>query len=363
MGFKMFHSRRPIRRQGADRLLLLTLVSFGLSVAFTRLFLALTGYPQIGNGTLHVAHVLWGGLLLFVAALVPLVWINGWVFQAAALLSGVGVGLFIDEVGKFITQNNDYFFPLAAPIVYAFFLLTVMLYLRVRLPEEREPRAELLRALHGLEEVLEHDLDRLEQAELEDRLQYIAAHAASPVMVTLAHDLLEFLDCEAVEIAARNPSWLDRLQADFRRFETHYLTRRKLQAGLAGGLLALGILALSQMLRALPFAFNHDGLQTILLRLIELGRISGSGSANFFAVRLALESSVGMLLLIGASLLALNHGRWGSAFGQLGLLMSLTIVNLLVFYFDQFSAVFTSLVQLSLLIVLRYYRRRFLQVQ
>jgi hypothetical protein len=24
-----------------------------------------TGYPQIGNSTLHIAHVLWGGLLLF----------------------------------------------------------------------------------------------------------------------------------------------------------------------------------------------------------------------------------------------------------------------------------------------------------
>jgi hypothetical protein len=43
----------------------------------------------------------------------------------AALLSGVGLGLFIDEVGKFITSNNNYFFPLAAPIIYLAFLLTV----------------------------------------------------------------------------------------------------------------------------------------------------------------------------------------------------------------------------------------------
>jgi hypothetical protein len=35
-------------------------------------------------------------------------------------------GLFVDEVGKFITQKNDYFLPLAAPIVYASLLLILV---------------------------------------------------------------------------------------------------------------------------------------------------------------------------------------------------------------------------------------------
>jgi hypothetical protein len=116
--------RRPLKREGAERYLMLTLVSFAASVILIRLFLNLAGYPQVGSGELHIAHVLWGGLLLFVASLLPLLFANRWAYTAGALSAGVGVGLFIDEVGKFITQANDYFFPAAAPIIYAFFLLT-----------------------------------------------------------------------------------------------------------------------------------------------------------------------------------------------------------------------------------------------
>lgn len=39
-------------------------VSFGVTVVGTRLYLSLTGRPQIGGGEYQLAHALWGGLLL-----------------------------------------------------------------------------------------------------------------------------------------------------------------------------------------------------------------------------------------------------------------------------------------------------------
>ena len=64
--------RSVFRRDGAENYLLISLVAFGVMVIFTRVFLQLTGFPQIGNSVLHITHALWGGLLLFIAVLLPL---------------------------------------------------------------------------------------------------------------------------------------------------------------------------------------------------------------------------------------------------------------------------------------------------
>lgn len=119
------------RRLDADRYMRLMLVGFAGSLLGTRAYLWLSGYPQVGGDTLHIAHAVWGGLLLFVGAVVPLVVANRAALTWAALLTGVGVGLFIDEVGKLITVDNDHFFPAAAPIAYAVYLLSGWVYLRI----------------------------------------------------------------------------------------------------------------------------------------------------------------------------------------------------------------------------------------
>src|SRR5215207_10672942 len=131
----------------SSRLTLIVLVSCALTVALTRLFLVLTGYPQIGNSTFHLAHALWGGLALFLAGMMALIVQNRGAAVIIALLTGVGFGLFVDEVGKFITQKNDYFSPLAAPIVYASLLLILLLTELARRHQLRSPRAHVLAAI------------------------------------------------------------------------------------------------------------------------------------------------------------------------------------------------------------------------
>jgi len=176
-GQNLLLNRSPIQNSRASRYMLLMLLSFALSVSVTRLFLYLTGYPKLGSGSLHIAHVLWGGLLLFIACILPMVLVNNWAHTWSALLCGVGIGLFIDEVGKFITANNDYFFPSAAPIIYAFFLLSVLLFIQLKSWRKSSPRAEMYTVLNDLNEVLDQDLSQNERDSLLKRLQPIGEAA------------------------------------------------------------------------------------------------------------------------------------------------------------------------------------------
>ncbi len=126
-------------RDRAERYLLLAIVSFVVAVVGTRWYLQATGYPQVGGGELHIAHMLWGGLLLVAAGLLPLVVAAGWALTVGAVLTGAGTGLFIDEVGKFITTSNDYFYPLAAPLIYGLLLALVLVFIVVRRREGAVP--------------------------------------------------------------------------------------------------------------------------------------------------------------------------------------------------------------------------------
>ena len=203
--------RKPVRRSDADGAVLLMLLSFAASVVVTRVFLQLTGFPKLGGESgLHIAHVLWGGLLLFIATLLPLIFANQWVFPLTAILSGIGVGLFIDEVGKFITATNDYFYPAAAPIIYGFFLLTVLLYFQVRRRRSVDTRGELYYALTELTEAIDQDLDTIEKQRIEQRLIKVKNNATLPVQAQLAQELLDFLRSDKLIVVEHRPGWLER---------------------------------------------------------------------------------------------------------------------------------------------------------
>jgi hypothetical protein len=93
------------------------------TVLLTRSFLALAGYPQVGGSKFHIAHVLYGGLLLTVSCICLLAFLSPAVKPVAAVLAGIGFGLFIDEVGKFITKNVNYFYRPAFAIIYICFVV------------------------------------------------------------------------------------------------------------------------------------------------------------------------------------------------------------------------------------------------
>jgi hypothetical protein len=353
--------RKSIRRQKAETYILIILMSFAVSVSLTRLFLKLTNYPKLGGGELHIAHVLWGGLFLFVGALLPLMYANRWTYFYSAAAAGVGVGLFIDEVGKFITSNNDYFYPAAAPIIYAVFLITILIYNRMRKPRTFDVRTELYYVFEEMEEVLDHDLSQDEKDLLDKRLREVKKHSTHPDIDRLADTLHDFISHQELVIAPppRHSRFLSFCFSCSEWFKC-WLTRARFRALLTAGLAAWGLWAIYVPMVLFFAVDSPQRISSILTNLVQRGMIHSLSGLPWFEARLSIESGIGLVLLAAAFMLAFGKDRRAIELSYASLILSLTVVNLLVFYFDQFSSIIYAAIELLLLIGVISYRDKYL---
>ncbi|MFG3301409.1 hypothetical protein [Micromonospora chersina] len=139
---------RPPRALEAPSYLQAFVLSGVVTVLVTRAYLQATGYPRLGGGGLHIAHVLWGGLLMTAGLGVGLVFLGSAARILGAILGGMGFGLFIDEVGKFVTAGTDYFYAPAASIIYVAFALLVVLTQALRGRTRLSPPERTANALY-----------------------------------------------------------------------------------------------------------------------------------------------------------------------------------------------------------------------
>src|SRR5690606_38642185 len=62
------------------------------SVLGNRVFLIITGYPQVGNSTLHISHAIWGALMLATAVIMAISFLGPFTRKIVAVLGGAGFG-------------------------------------------------------------------------------------------------------------------------------------------------------------------------------------------------------------------------------------------------------------------------------
>src|SRR3989442_12425372 len=148
-----------IRNLRAGALLERFLVSAVAALLAGRFFLGLTGFPRLGGGGLHIAHMLWGGGLMVAALLVLLGYLGQRVRRTAAVVAGIGFGLFIDELGKFITSDNNYFFRPAIALIYVIFVLLFLWWRSLERHRSWSEETYLANALMLLQDTALHDLD------------------------------------------------------------------------------------------------------------------------------------------------------------------------------------------------------------
>ncbi|MFA6372316.1 MAG: hypothetical protein WCW68_06805, partial [Methanothrix sp.] len=167
---KLFN-RHMMRNLEATSLLELFFVTSVFSVLGIRFFLALTGYPSLRQGNLHIAHVLLGGVLMMVALVIALAYINKSAYYLVAVLGGLGFGAFIDELGKFITGDNNYFYQPTVSLIYVVFILIYLIienFVKKPILSEQE---KLINVLEIAKEVVLEDLDHRERKRALDLLK------------------------------------------------------------------------------------------------------------------------------------------------------------------------------------------------
>ncbi len=151
-----------VRNFNADKLFDYFFISAVASLLTIRFFLHLTHYPQLSGGNFHIAHMLWGGMLMLTVLLSLLFYLNSGVAAFAAIVGGVGFGGFIDELGKFITSNNNYLYEPAIAIIYAIFVILYLTFHFIRKRQSPNDKDYLINGIELVKEGIEGTLDRHE---------------------------------------------------------------------------------------------------------------------------------------------------------------------------------------------------------
>ncbi len=326
-------------------LFLIAAVSTVLAVRF---YLHQAGFPTLGGGVLHIAHVLWGGMLMLAAIVLLLSFLNRQSRVIAALVGGIGFGLFIDETGKFLTHDNDYFFRPTAAVIYAVFIL---LYLGIRsLHREHHSSSEenLVNALKELEEVALRDLDREERRRA---LGYLdRSDAAHPLVPPLRAILLE-----AEVVGPSSGSVLNRVAGTVKSAYARLVSLPGFPTAVVVFFWVQLLLKFWQVLRVAFFLAGTRGPYDLpvfggLMRPVE--------QLNFVDWGQIASTLLSGYLVARGTLAMRHHQLTAYRFFQKSVLVSLLITQVLMFYREQWSALGGLAVNVLLYVTLGYFIRR-----
>jgi hypothetical protein len=327
-------SRVFVRNLSASEPLEIFMVAAVSAVLLIRFSLSVLGYPQVGGAGLHIAHLLWGGLLMLVGTILVFLYLGQRVLRLAAVVAGAGFGTFIDELGKFITSDNNYFYRPTMSLIYVVFVSLFMVLVHVKRQRGWSEETYVMNALMVLQEAVIRDLDQSERARAMAFLLRVS-HRHQEIVEPLRRLLVGI-----PPIRPARPSLANRL-----------LTRAQSRAGNLLGSVWLGrLLAAYFTLRAISFvvaviviAISLISARETTPRLQEAALGAGL-VANSFAV-------IGVANLVRSRFTAF---RWF----RRSVLVSIFLVDVLAFYEQQLAALTSLSADLLLYVAVNALLRR-----
>jgi hypothetical protein len=313
------------------------------TILVVRLFLVITGYPQLGGEGLHIAHLLWGGLLMLLAGGLTLTLLTRASRWLAAILGGVGFGLFIDEVGKFVTSDNDYFFRPAYSIMYVVLVVIWLLTRRLFAPERLSAREATANAL---DYVKESGIRNLSQAELRRAFELVDRSNQADALVAEVRSLL----AHVAAVPTRPPGRVARLVGRARDWYFGTVIRRRWFFGVLITIFVIFIgLNAAHIIEIVVNAIQAATARNASLESVD-DAVNGGAHLGFSGWAVLVSSSVvivfnvlGILRLLGGS--RISAYRWF----ERGLLISILFVQ--VFNFADLQLIAFALLAFDLLVL------------
>jgi hypothetical protein len=289
-----------------------------------RLYLYATGFPKVGGNGLHIAHMLWGGLFMVLALTMMFNFLDRHSFTVAAVVGGAGFGLFIDELGKFITSNNDYFFQPATSIIYIVFVLMYLVFRVLQHESNVTDREYLINAIELFKDAVIHDFDRRHVV----RARYYLSRIHRDV--PMAHELRELLMSCPPPPPARM-TWTQRLSDRLYRTYQDVSEERWFRRAVVASFLLQAVVTLGSATAA---TISVSGFT--LARRAEFGAVMRDfdRSAPFWFGAIAC-----LLIVVGIALMLRSRLR-AYRLLQIAMLINILLTEVFLFYDIQFTALY-----------------------
>jgi hypothetical protein len=279
-----------------------------------RAFLAVTGYPRIGSGGIHIAHMLWGGLLMLAALMLLLAFLDRSVEHLAAVVAGLGFGTFIDEIGKFVTADNDYFFRPSVALIYVLMVATFLVSRTLIGGRRLGPKEALANVLHQLAEAADRPIEPSDRA----RIKALLAQADHDSELTRLID--GYVDRRPATSEIESPIEIlrRRLDEDYEKLMANEWAER-----------ALVVFVIAYAASAVIGAF---------LIAPPSGAIGAQEPSTVAAIAHRISSVVGAVL-VARGVISLRAGSRASAYRWFmrGLLVWILVTQVFVFYSSQLA--------------------------
>jgi len=336
------------KRENAADLILLLMISALVTLLTTRFYLQLRGWPTISFGVWHIAHANWGGILMIMGCILMLIFHGEKIRKTAAIISGMGWGLFIDEVGKYITKDNDYWFQPAIIIIYISFIVLYLIYRHLENNQPRDIKTLLYTTITKLEDVAENELDENEKRETIKRLEKVIKKEKDLNIKNLAKELKLFF--EKQETKKINPnSWWRILIAKTGYYSYNKFFKTKLVTyGLA---IYSCVWAIDKIQETIRILINPQKMQ-MLQKFSNSYDLISKSDFYMMAGKIFFDSVTAVFFVMGIFFIVTKRKFKGLRFFQMGLIVGIFLSSVFKLYFEQFSEVWVLATSIILFFVI-----------